>query len=173
VKKWLLLFSTLLFFNACGYKPNSYYAKKYLGHTIYADVKLFLSDPSNGIILKDAMLKALRTRFDMRISSKDKTKTRMILSMGSIIYIPMQYNNNGYVILYQAKLSLNADIIIKGRKQKFSVSGAYEFAVEPNSVLTDQVRFDAIFNSGQKALDSLLSVLAVKGLIKEKRKNDN
>jgi len=39
--------------------------------------------------------------------------------------------------------------------------------------LTDQVRFDAIFNSGQKALDSLLSVLAVKGLIKEKRKNDN
>jgi len=51
------------------------------------------------------------------------------------------------------------EMISDGEKAK----GNYDFAIEPNAVITDQERFDAINFSAQKAINSFIAQIAAEG----------
>jgi hypothetical protein len=44
------------------------------------------------------------------------------------------------------------------------VSGEYDFTIEPNSVISDTRRFEAIKNASYEALDEYIAALAIRGL---------
>jgi len=170
---WLVLFLFIL--NGCGYKPSSNYAKSYIGDKIYANVEIFLNDPENAVVLKDALYKAIKTRFHINVAETRGDYAQVDISLSSLSFIPIQYDTNGYVIFYQTKVVLNTKLKVKDKTKFIQVYGLYNFPIEPNSILNDQLRYTAIYNSAQKALDSLLAKISIDGLIESQSRfsNDN
>ena len=155
----------IILFNGCGYKPSAQYSREYIGRTIYIDVDIFLANPINGILIKDALIKVIKHKLNIKITSKKEAESILKLSLGSLSFSPMQYDKNGYVILYQAQLKLIADMTTPTSNKIFNVDGVYEFSIKPDSILSDKVRLDAISRSAEKALKSLFSTLAVEGIL--------
>ena len=159
----LILIFTILFINGCGYKPTSVYAKKVLGEKIYTDVKVYLRDPENAVLIKDAINEAVISRFKGRLAPKKEADSQIIISLSSVSFRPLQYDKNGYVVYYRAVTTLN--IIYKNSKisKSINVSGNYDFPIEPNSVISDTKRFEAIRESSKKALDKFISKISIIG----------
>ncbi|WP_281950341.1 LPS assembly lipoprotein LptE [Nitrosophilus kaiyonis] len=166
-KKFLpffFLILTILMLSGCGYKPTSIYAKKVLGQKIYTDVKVYLRDPENAVLIKDAINEAVISRFKGSLAPKRYADSEIYISLKSVSFTPLQYDKNGYVIYYRAVTTLN--IVYKNKKESRSidVSGNYDFPIEPNSVISDTKRFEAIRESSKKALDKFISQISIIGL---------
>ena len=55
--------------------------------------------------------------------------------------------------------------MVNGKKYNEKVVGYYDFPIEPNAVISDAKRFDAIRFGAQKAIDSFVSIMAMRGAI--------
>ena len=167
-KGWFLVLIALLF-SSCGYKPTNIYTKKVLGDSIYVDVAISRVDPQNSVLITDAINQAVITKFRSKLVSKERATTKMYVSLNSVSFKPIQYDNNGYVIAYKTLVSLNTRYIDRSGKQRvISSSGDYDFSIEANSVISDNKRFDAIKFGALKAIDELISKISVRGVIGEK-----
>ncbi len=153
----------ILMLAGCGYKPTSIYAKKVLGQKVYTDVKVYLRDPENAVLIKDAINEAVISRFKGSLSPRKYADSEIIISLKGVSFRPLQYDKNGYVIYYRAVTTLN--IVYKNKKvtKSLNVSGNYDFPIEPNSVISDTKRFEAIRESSKKALDKFISRISVIG----------
>ena len=170
----IFLFALLVSFIAgCGYKPTSVYAKKTIGDSVFAFVEVFPSDPENSVAIKDAVNEAVVTKFHAKLVSIDKAQTKIYIRISSVSLSPIQYDINGYVVLYRMSVALNASITNSATGKVtngLSGSGSYDFSVAPGSSLPEEKRFTAIQNSASKALDMLVSQIAVRGVV---TKDDN
>jgi len=160
----LLIISMMI--TGCGYKPTSIYAKKVLGEKIYTNVKVYLRDPENAVMIKDAINEAVISRFKGSLAPKKYADSEIYISLKSVKFKPLEYDKNGYVIYYRAVTTLN--IVYKNKKESRSInlSGNYDFPIEPNSVISDTKRFEAIKESSKKALDKFISQASIIGLRK-------
>ncbi len=157
----------LLIFVGCGYKPASTYTKNVLGQKIYTQVKVYLRDPENAVLIKDAINEAVVSRFKGSLAPKKYANSEIIVSLNSVNFYPLEYDTQGYVVYYRATTSLN--IVYKnrdGKTQTMNVSGNYDFPIEPNSVISDTKRFEAIKESSKKALDKFISKISILGFQK-------
>ncbi len=148
----------------CGYKPTSVYTKKVLGEKIYSQVEVYLRDPENSVLIKDALNEAIVNRFKGSLVPKQYADSELIVSLRRVSFRPLQYDKNGYVIYYRAIASLK--IVYKSKKGEtkiLTVSGNYDFPIEPNSVISDTKRFEAIRESSKKALDKFISQISIIG----------
>jgi hypothetical protein len=105
----------------------------------------------------------------MHISNRKDANSTLKLSLGGLSFSAMQYNSDGYIVMYRTRLSLNAQHIKAGVSNNYSAVGTYDFNVPPNAIISDAERFSAIANSASKAVDILVAKMAVKGL----QANDN
>ena len=168
-KGWFLVI-VVLFFGSCGYKPTNIYTKKVLGDSIYVDVAISRVDPQNSVLITDAINQAVITKFRSKLVSKERATTKMYVSLNSVSFKPIQYDNNGYVIAYKTLVSLNTRYIDKSGKQRvISSSGDYDFSIEANSVISDNKRFDAIKFAALKSIDELISKISVRGVMGDKK----
>ena len=162
MKKSLWL-AVLMIFAGCGYKPASHYTQKFLGQKIYTHVSVYLRDPENAVLIKDAVNEAILKRLGSHLVSREAAQTKMDVAIKSVQFIPLEYDENGYVITYRAKVTMNADIQTKNKHQKIQAIGVYDFPIEPNSVITDNLRYTAIKEASSKALDTIISRIAYLG----------
>jgi len=164
----LLLTTFLLVFllTSCGYRPSSHYTKKMIGQKVYTEVEVSLSDPENAVLIKDALNRALYTRLKSKASSKREADSSIIVHYKSIKFIPLQYNRNGYVVYYQAHITLGFIFERKGEKENRLIVGRYAFPIRPSAIISNDLRFKAIEQGSIKALDEFISYLSVKGLLK-------
>ncbi len=170
MKKGWFLVLVAIFFASCGYKPTNIYTKKVLGDSIYVDVAISRVDPQNSVLITDAINQAVITKFRARLASRDVASTKMYVSLSSVSFKPIQYDNNGYVIAYKTLVKLNTKYIDKSGKQRvISSSGDYDFSIEANSVISDNKRFDAIKFAALKSIDELISKISVRGIIDDKK----
>ena len=161
---WAILLLTLSgLFGGCGYKPMTVYTKKVLTGKIYADVDVYLRDPENAVLVKDALNEAIVSRFGARITKKKEATTRMKVAFKSVAFTPIQYDNNGYAVYYRATVTLDIHYESPKRKGDETVSGLFDFPIEPNAVISDAKRFEAIRYGAQKALDAFISRMAMRG----------
>ena len=166
---WFLVL-LVLFVASCGYKPTNIYTKKVLGDSIYVDVAISRVDPQNTVLITDAVNQAVITKFKSKLVNKQKATTKMYISLKTVSFKPIQYDNNGYVIAYKTWVSLNTKYIDKSAKQRVvNSSGDYDFSIEANSVISDNKRFDAIKFAALKAIDELVSKISVRGVLGDKR----
>ncbi len=161
MKKLLIILALL--FGGCGYKEISQYSKAVLGEKIYTNVKISVIDPENAVLIKDALNEAIISRFKSSLTNRQNASSKITISLKKVKFIPLQYNKNGYVISYRAKTMLEVELYAKKKNRKFVVSGNYDFPIEPNSVISDSKRFEAIKESSKKALDSFISKVAAIG----------
>lgn len=157
------LFLSIFILAGCGYKPTSIYTKKVLGDKIYTQVNVYLRDPENSVLIKDAINEAIISRFKSSLAPKKDANSELIVKLRGVSFKPLQYDMNGYVIYYRAITTLKVDYKSKDFKKVFLVSGNYDFPIEPNSVISETKRFEAIRESSKKALDKFVSQISIIG----------
>ena len=165
MKKYYVILLSLMVLTACGYKPSAHYAAKLIGEKVYTQVDVSLSDPENAVLTKDALNMALQTRLKRRVSKEKNADSSIFVFYKDIRFIPLQYDRNGYVVFYQAHITLDftfkKEEIVKNRK----IVGRFEFPIRASAIISNDLRLKAIEKGSLKALDEFISYLSVKGLL--------
>lgn len=149
---------------ACGYKPSSYYAKKEMEGNVFVKLNISLEDPKNSVLVKDAINKLLIQKLDSKLVS-DEVHADVIMNVqiNSVSIQTLQYDTLGYNKLYRAYIVLKISYFRKSDeiRKSFTVDGEHDFSVDDGTTITETKRFDAISNAASKALDEVLSKIAV------------
>ena len=172
MKKLFTIFVALIFLAACGYKPSSHYTKQVIGEKVYTEVEVSLSDPENAVLVKDALNKALYTRLKTKAARKKDADSSIYVAYDNIRFVPLQYNKNGYVVYYQAHITLGFTFIKGEKKEKRQIVGRFEFPIRPSAIISNDLRLKAIEQGSIKALDKFIAYLSVKGLVSERTNNE-
>ncbi|MDO8454764.1 MAG: hypothetical protein Q7S59_09355 [Sulfurimonas sp.] len=163
-----ILIATL--FLACGYTPSSKFAREVIGEKISTNVIISDEDPENSVIIKDAVDAAIIEVFHASVTSRTLSQTHLILKLSNPLYVPTQYNSNGFVVGYRATITLNITREQSGLSKHYATRGTYDFSVSPNAVITDQERFDAIKFSSEKAIKSFIAKVSADGARENNKK---
>jgi hypothetical protein len=168
----LFIFHALLFMllAGCGYRPSAHYAKDVIGETVSTQVVISMTDPENTVIIKDAMDEAVIMRFRSSLRDRAHAQTHLQIALRSVSFSPLQYNANGYIVSYRTKIVLEVVRKRGAYTKKYVAKGTYDFAIDPNAIISDQQRFEAIKQSSAKALDSFVSQVAAEGARREHAK---
>ena len=161
--KLFLVFVLFIALGGCGYKPSAKYARAVLGNKISTSVVISAQDPENTVLIKDAVDLAIVEVFHASLTPRKFAQTHLNLILFEPKYTPLQYNTNGYIISYRATIRLKIIRESKSIKKEYITFGTYDFAVEPNAVLTDQERFNAIKYSAVKAITSFVAKVSAEG----------
>jgi len=162
---YLFIFNFLFFtLTGCGYKPSSLYQNKIIGKDIQAVVEISPKTPKKSAFLKDALNDAVYTVFGANLVNK-KANTKIILSINSSSLNALDYDENGFPILYRSEVTLKAKIIDKHSKvRNYTVSGNYDFAISPNSIINDQLKFNSFKQACVNAINKLLAEITKDGV---------
>ncbi|ROR40223.1 hypothetical protein [Caminibacter pacificus] len=153
----------LFFLIGCGYKPSTLYQNKILGDNINAKVVIDPKNPRETIFLTDAVRDAIYTVFDKNLCFSGCDTTLEVNPSASSL-IPLDYDENGYPILYRSKVVLKVTLKDKsGKIRNYTVTGTYDFNVAPQSVLTDQIKLDAYKKASINALNRLFAKITKDG----------
>lgn len=161
--KIIFLCVAILLFIGCGYKPSSKYSREVVGEKISTSVTISSLDPENTVIIKDAVDEAIIQVFRASLTSRENSDTHLVLSIANPSYSPIQYNEDGYIVAYRMVLSLQITKIGKEKTKLYATKGTYDFNVQPNAIVTDQERFDAIKMSAQKAINAFVAQVSAEG----------
>ena len=165
-KVLFVLFTFIISFSffGCSYKPSSQYAKEEIQGNVFVKVTIDLEDPQNSVLIKDSINKLLIQKLDVDIvSSESLADTIMYIDVNRVSMQELQYDDLGYNKLYRALVSINVSYSKKGEKKKksFIVDGEHNFSVDNGTTINSNQRYDAIKKASDKALDEILSKIAV------------
>jgi len=161
--KLLLIMSIFVSFSSCGYKPSAKYAREVVGDKISTSVYISQEDPENSVLVKDSVDKAIIQIFHSSLVDKRYADTHLSFRISNPTYSPVEYDVNGFVISYRATIKLLIVRETDDMKKNYSTSGTYDFSVVPNSVLSDQQRFNAIKFSAIKAISAFVAKVSAEG----------
>ena len=153
----------LLLLSGCGYKPSSHYAKQVVGEKVSTQILISMQDPVNTVLIKDAVNKAVITCFRSFLVNEKESQTHLRIAISKIQFSPLQYNLEGYIVTYRTHITLQILRTKDDIAQTYISKGVYDFAIEPNAIISDQARFLAIEKSAQKAIDSFIAAVASQG----------
>lgn len=149
-------------FTGCGYKPTTSYIKDSIRGNVYVDIDVNLEDPKNSVLIKDAMHEIVLSRFKNKLVYKKwKADSILHLKLRSVGLSVLQYDADGYVKLYRANANIAVNYRSFEKSGTFIVSGNYDFAIDDGTVISDTKRFDAIRMASSKALEEVISKLAL------------
>ena len=169
----LLSVFAVLLFTACGYKPSSYYAKEQLKGKIFINLIIDLKDPRNSVLIKDAMNEILVHRLDSKLVNKRELADTIVdLRLNSVSMNLLQDDERGYSKLYNAVVSIYVNYTNNKVSESFNVTGDYDFSIDDGTTITDTKRFEAIRRASSKALEEVISKIAVNSFKKPNVKND-
>lgn len=163
-----LLVIALLMLVGCGYKPTSHYAKERIKGKVYVDMFVSLEDPKNSVIIKDAMSEILVSRFGATlVHDKELADTVVYLKLGRVSMSTLQYDSTGFEKLYRANVTINVKYDGPNGKGDFNVAGKYDFSIDGANEISEAKRFEAIKNASSKALEEVVSKVAVDSFRKD------
>jgi uncharacterized protein YcfL len=166
--KKVLVSVLFLFLVGCGYKPASHYAKDKVKGNVFVDMYISIEDPKNSVIIKDAMSEILVSRFGSKlVYNKNQADTTLFLRLNSVSMQVLQYDAQGYEKLYRATVNIKVNYASSEDKGSVTVSGTYDFAVDGQNEISEAKRFEAIKSASSKALEEVISKLAIETFRKE------
>ena len=160
----LFLFIIPFSFFGCSYKPSSQYAKEEIQGNVYLKVTIDLEDPQNSVLIKDSVKKTLIQKLNVDMVDKESlADTIMDVNVNSVGMQALQYDEFGYNKLYRAVVAINFTYYTKGesKKKSFSVEGEHNFSVDNGTAINSTQRYEAIRKASDKALEEVLSKIAV------------
>ncbi len=175
--KRVLLAISLLLLIGCGYKPSAHYVKSVFEDSVFVDVQVDSEEPENAVYVKDALRRMVITRFKGKLVPKDQADSIIEASYDGTDFVPVSYDENGYITRYRANIRMKFKIQTKkienGKTKKINLSksiGAYvEEDIHASSSLSSALRILAIRRGMEKALDQFLAYVATQGVIEEAR----
>ncbi len=169
--KLISLFVVMLLFSACGYTPSAKFSREVVGETISTSVIISARDPENTVIVKDAVDAAIIEVFHASLTTSDLSQTQLALRLGNPSYSPVQYNAEGFIVAYRTAISLSITRHSGGESKLYKVRGTYDFTIQPNAIVSDKQRFDAIKFSSIKAIQAFVAQVSAEGA-REKKKTE-
>ena len=165
--KFFLQLSFFIFLVGCGYKPSSTYQTNIVGDNINPIVKIDVKSPQETVFLKDALNDAVYTIFGSNIDKKNPNTTINLVLVSSSLD-PLDYDKNGFPVLYRSEVSLQAYVTDKKNKKRiYLVSGTYDFSISSNSVINNQIQLDSFKKASVNALNKLLALITKDGMENE------
>lgn len=152
----------------CGYLPSSKFARSVVGERVSTQVLISSIDPQNSVLIKDALDEAVIKSFQSSLSDRAHATTHLTITLKSVSYTPVQYDGNGYIVGYKTVIRLHIASEHEGIVKDYDVEGNYDFSIEANGIISDQIRFEAIKNGATKAISSFVSKLSAQGARKQK-----
>ncbi|EAJ6150187.1 MULTISPECIES: LPS assembly lipoprotein LptE [Campylobacter] len=163
MKKYLVLFFAF-FIISCGYIPSSQMASRVLGENVFLKINISKQDPENSVYITDILREAMLNKLGRKITDEYNADSSIVVTMKRLEFLPMVYDQNGYVINYKAELYLEFILRYKsGKEEIVNTKGSYNFDINPNSIISDQARFEAIKNASSEAFDEFISIIAIRG----------
>ena len=153
----------VMIFTGCGYVSAAHYAQSVVGESVSTEVLISMEDPQNTVIIKDAVDTAVIIKFRTSLTSKNASQTHLKIQIASVGFTPLRYDTNGYVTTYRTTVSMSIERKTLEKTHSYSTSGRYDFDIEPNAIISDQARFNAISLSAQKAIDAFIAQIAAEG----------
>lgn len=165
-KVQFVLFASIIsiLISACSYKPATHYAKDEINGNVYVKVNIDLADPQNSVLIKDSVKKMLIQKLDVDLVDKESlADTIMIVDVNGVSMQSLQYDVLGYNKLYRAVVSITFTYYEKDetKKKSFVVSGEHDFSIDNGTTINSNQRYDAIRKASDKALEEVLSKIAV------------
>lgn len=157
----VLVLSALI--TGCGYIPASHLSKNVLGDSVSTEVVILIQDPQNTVLVKDAVDMAVISKFRTELVAKSASQTHLKMAIDSVTFTPLRYDTNGYVVTYRTTIVMNIERQSKGKTFHYTTRGNYDFDIEPNAIISDQARFEAIRQGADKALDVFIAKIAAEG----------
>ena len=145
----------------CGYKPSTTYTQNIIHQKVKINFEISPKNPKETIFLKDALIDSVYTIFNSKIDDKNP-QTIMNVSLLSFNISPIDYDENGFPILYRSKVIIKVTIDSKS----YVVSGKYDFSISANSVINEQLKLDAFKKAAFNALNNLLTKITISGVNK-------
>ncbi len=162
MKRVIVLLTFAIFLVGCGYKPTSHYAKQKVKGNVFVDMHISIEDPKNSVIIKDTMTEILINRFGAKlVYDKSIADTLFYLKLNSVSMQVLQYDEDGFEQLYRAHVNIDVNYSSNTDKGSVTVSGIHDFSVDGQDEITEIQRFDAIRNASSKALEEVMSKIAV------------
>lgn len=162
--QWVLFLACLGVFNACGYLPTSKVSSNVFSDKIYINAIISQQDSRNSIYIVDTIRELVINKLGKSPALKEEADDTLYVTMESLSFIPIIYDEHGYVIAYKTRIALLFDATFKnGQREKIRTSGDYDFAISPNTVISDTARFEAIRAASSEAFDEFISIIAIKG----------
>lgn len=147
----------------CGYVPASHVSKNVLGESVSTEVVILMQDPQNTVLVKDAVDMAVISKFRTALVAKSASQTHLKMAIDSVTFTPLRYDTNGYVVTYRTTIVMNIERQSEGKTFHYTTRGNYDFDIEPNAIISDQARFEAIRQGADKALDVFIAKIAAEG----------
>ena len=165
-KVLFVLFTFVISFSffGCGYKPSTQYAKEEIKGKVFVKVSMNLEDPKNSVLIKDEINKLLIQKLDTQlVNDESLADTVMNIVINSVSMQTLQYDKTGSNKLYTAFVNINVSYFKKSdnKRKSFVIDGEDNFSVENGTSINDTERFKAIKSASDKALDEILSKIAV------------
>jgi uncharacterized lipoprotein YehR (DUF1307 family) len=167
LKKVLFVLFTLTIsfsFFGCNYKPSTQYAKEEISGKVFVKVSINLEDPKNSVLIKDAINQVLIQKLDAQLVNDESiADTIMNITVNSVRMETLQYDTTGSNKLYRALVDINVSYFKKSdnKRKSFVIEGEDNFSVENGASINDTERYKAIKSASDKALDEILSKIAV------------
>ena len=168
VTKIAILFFVTFTLVACGYKPSAKFSREVVGDRVSTNVVISAHDPANTVIIKDAVDAAIIKVFHASLTSRSSSQTHLQISISNPSYTPVQYDTNGYVVAYRTTITLTITKYHDGQSKTYTAKGTYDFSIQPNAIISDQERFEAIKFSSEKAIRSFLAQVSAEGATAKK-----
>jgi len=159
----LTIYASLFTLAGCGYRPTSHVVKPVLQESVSTRIVISMQDPDNTVYLKDALDAAVVNRFRTRLTDEAHAQSRLTIALRKVQFIPVRYDINGYILAYRAVVTLDIDREREAKRRRYEARGSYLFTIEPNAIISDLVRFEAIKYGSEKALDSFVAQVANEG----------
>ena len=162
VRIFSLLFS-LLFIVGCGYKPTISYANNAISGKTYVNVKIDIKNAKNTVLIKDALVELLISKFDVKITNnKDEAESFVKGVLKSVKEVQLQSDTQGFAKIYRETVSVKIDYHKRGSKiVSFTLSNYYDFTVDTDSSITQTKKDEAIKIAISKALTDIFSKIAI------------
>ncbi len=164
-----------LFMTGCGYKPTSHYAKDEISGKVYVTLNVDINNATNSVLVKDSVNDMIISQFGATLTyDKNQADTIVDVSLGSVSFVSLQSDDEGYAKLYRTTISVNLTYhnIKKDIKKSLSVTGSYDYAIDSDSLITDAKKTESVSIAVQKALDEVFSQIAVQSFKKENIKKN-
>lgn len=157
-----------LLLSGCGYQPAAHFAKSVLGESVSTEVHILMEDPQNTVLIKDAVDKAIITKLRTSLVPKAASESHLDVRVKNVTFSPLRYDTDGYIVTYRTTVELAVAHSRQKRQKDYNTRGVYDFDIEPNAIITDQARFEAISQGAAKALDVFIAQLSVQGVSRPK-----
>ena len=163
---FLISIYPLIFFSGCGYKPTSYYVKNEIKGKVYIESKIDIKNSDNSILIRDIISELVISKFDASIvAQKDRADVIITAILNSVTHKGLETSQDGYTVLYRATVSINISYKenkINSKVKTITVSNYYDYAVDNDSIVSNEKKLEAVRIASSKALTDIFSKIAIK-----------